>query len=79
MQSAHCQMRVRNALQKVAGITAQEIASGTVALAFEEEHQLQEAAKAIEAAGYTVVMPDSETTQTYQFKTNINCGGCVAA
>jgi copper chaperone CopZ len=79
MQSAHCQMRVRNALQKVAGITTQEISSGAVNLEFEKENRLQEAVKAIEAAGYTVVLPGSETTQTYQFKTNINCGGCVAA
>ncbi len=79
MQSAHCQMRVRNALQQVAGISTLEIASGAVKLEFEEESRLQEAAKAIETAGYTVVQPDSETPQTYQFKTNINCGGCVAA
>ncbi|HAD14815.1 MAG TPA: hypothetical protein DCF33_20500, partial [Saprospirales bacterium] len=79
MQSAHCQMRVRTALQQVAGITTGEIASGVVNLEFEEESRLKEAAKAIEAAGYTVVMPGSETPQTYQFKTNINCGGCVAA
>jgi copper chaperone CopZ len=79
MQSAHCQMRVRTALQPIAGITTGEIASGVVTLEFEDESRLKEAAKAIEAAGYTVVMPGSETPQTYQFKTNINCGGCVAA
>lgn len=82
MQSAHCQMRVKNAISAVDGVAVNKIESGIATVSVESDNRLEALVKAIEQAGYPV--KGTETTPTFEsgeetmkFKTNINCGGCV--
>ncbi|WP_300600367.1 heavy-metal-associated domain-containing protein [Niabella sp.] len=83
MQSAHCQTRVQNALSSVEGITINEIKAGQAAIALSDAEQQNAVTAAIEKAGYTIAGIASENSNaadaTFRFKTNINCGGCVAS
>src|SRR5690606_29128046 len=83
MQSAHCQMRVGNALKSVEGLTINNIEPGVASISVEHDLQQNDAIKAIEKAGYNVqqineAIQPGEEGATYQFKTNINCEACVA-
>lgn len=81
MQSNHCTSRVSLILNKIDGIQTEEIKSGEVTFSFEDDYAKEEALTAISKAGYTIAQAQVETTQNnnmLEFKTNINCGGCVA-
>lgn len=81
MQSSHCQIRVHEALKRVTGVTLNGITAGSADVTLDKAETLAEATKAIVAAGYTVggTSTESKTSDdTLTFKTNINCGGCVA-
>lgn len=83
MQSTHCQMRVSNALKSIDGITIKNLEPGFASITVENDLQHNDAIKAIEKAGYSVQQMESISQpdvdgETYQFKTNINCGDCVA-
>jgi copper chaperone len=82
MQSAHCQMRVQNAIQSLGGLNEYNIQPGRLEVSFENESGMQHVKEAIEKAGYSVlnIAEHRETPhidQTYQFKTNMHCEGCV--
>lgn len=83
MQSAHCQTRVQNALNGIEGIQVKDIQAGQTTVTLSDAEQQTAAAAAIEKAGYTVAgiasEPDEQAGATLSFKTNINCGGCVAS
>lgn len=81
MESVHCQLRVRGALESVEGLTIDSIAPGTAFVTIATEAQYQAALAAVEQAGYTVDKSDAakDTDDTLLFRTNINCGGCIAA
>lgn len=83
MQSTHCQMRVSNAIKSIDGIIINHLEPGVVSISFENDLKENDAIKAIEKAGYKIQqlesISQSETDgETYQFKTNINCGHCIA-
>ena len=83
MQSAHCQMRVNTAIKGVQGVHIENIDSGLAEINLENPQQEEEVIKAITDAGYTVsgveqVGHQDNSDVTFQFKTNINCGGCVS-
>lgn len=84
MQSAHCQMRVTNAIKSVEGATINSIEPGIAAVSLDNDAQQTEVVTAIEKAGYKVAQVDApinaeEASETFHFKTNIKCSGCVAA
>lgn len=83
MQSAHCQARVQSALNGIEGIQVNEIQAGRATVAVNDVQQQSAATAAIEKAGYTVAgiatANDQQEGATLSFKTNINCGGCVAS
>ncbi|MBO9596091.1 MAG: heavy-metal-associated domain-containing protein [Niabella sp.] len=82
MQSAHCQARVQNALGSLEGIHVNEIQAGQATIALNDPQQQSAVTTAIEKAGYTVAGIASESEPqagALSFKTNINCGGCVAS
>lgn len=78
MQSAHCQMRVSNAVSAVQGTTINAIEAGQVTLGFENEAQLTEAIAAIEKAGYKTEMEAEKAEQTMKFETSIHCSSCAS-
>lgn len=83
MRSEHCQLRVKEGITKLGKVQHLEIKSGIVEIDFQDQTQLESVQQAIVDLGYTViaahVQEDSTSPeQTYQFKTNINCSGCVA-
>lgn len=83
MQSAHCQMRVNNALKSIEGIQITEIKPGECSLEIENDEKQSIAIQAIKDAGYSVENVESDSknsddNETLQFKTNINCSSCVA-
>lgn len=83
MQSTHCQMRVNNALKSINGITINTIEPGVASISVENDWQQNDAIKTIEKAGYNIQQVESISEsdadgETYQFKTNINCGDCIA-
>ncbi|MGJ7032593.1 heavy-metal-associated domain-containing protein [Niabella hirudinis] len=83
MQSAHCQARVQNALNNVEGILVNDVQAGQATVALNDAQQQSAVTAAIEKAGYTVAGIATENDQQedtiLSFKTNINCGGCVAS
>ncbi len=81
MESEHCQLRVRGALGSVEGVTIDSTVPGEILISLENEAQYQAAVQAVERAGYTVEESEAttDTKDTLRFRTNINCGGCVAA
>ncbi|WP_018628961.1 heavy-metal-associated domain-containing protein [Niabella aurantiaca] len=82
MQSAHCQTRVQNAFDSIEGVTVNEIKAGQASIALNDGQQQADVTAAIEKAGYTVAditAEDNTASATLSFKTNINCGGCVAS
>ncbi|SDD61420.1 heavy-metal-associated domain-containing protein [Niabella drilacis] len=83
MQSTHCQARVQNALNNVEGIQVNELQAGQATVALNDAQQQSSVTAAIEKAGYTVagITPEDEQQEgtLLKFKTNINCGGCVAS
>ncbi len=82
MQSIHCQARVQQALGNVEGIQVNEIQAGQATIVLNDPQQQSAVTAAIEKAGYTVagITPEDEPQAgtALSFKTNINCGGCVA-
>ncbi len=81
MQSAHCQMRVSQAVTSVHGVTLNSVSSGLTDLSVESEDTQVQVYAAIKKAGYTVGKVETSTGsegETFHFKTNINCSGCVA-
>ena len=80
MQSSHCQSRVQQALANVEGLNVTQITAGTVSVTAQTEDAVAAARIAIAHAGYAVgkVEPEAAAGNALQFKTNINCGGCVA-
>ncbi len=80
MQSAHCQMRVNQAISAVDGAIVNEIKPGAAEVTLRDEAHHGAVLVAIKQAGYTVNEPEekSESEHTLTFKTNINCGSCVA-
>lgn len=83
MQSAHCQMRVTNAIKTVEGATINNIEPGMAAVSLENDELQTEVVNAIEKAGYKVAQVDApvdaeDAGETFYFKTNIKCSGCVA-
>lgn len=81
MQSPHCQLRVREALKNIPGVTVNAIQAGSADVTVDQDSTLSQVTAAITKAGYTVQETSSEsanTDGTLAFKTNINCGGCVA-
>lgn len=78
MQSSHCQSRVQQALANVEGLNVTQITAGIVSVIAQTEDAVAAARIAIAHAGYAVGKVEPEATAALQFKTNINCGGCVA-
>ena len=83
MQSTHCQVRVQSALNSIEGVRVHEIKAGQAAVTVNDAQQQSAVTAAIGQAGYTVAGIASENAPeggaTLNFKTNINCGGCVAS
>lgn len=83
MQSAHCQTRVQNALNSIEGIHVTKVQAGQASVALNDVQQQSAVTAAIEKAGYAVAGIASENDPqegaALSFKTNINCGGCVAS
>lgn len=80
MQSAHCQMNVSNAIQKLEGVKIIKMTPGLVEVQPTEKYDLAAISEVILSAGYRVdaVKDVSEHhEETNQYKTNINCAGCV--
>lgn len=81
MQSAHCQMRVRNAMRILNDITIQNITPGLAELQVSDDFNEQRLIDTIQNAGYNVAgitQPEDKTEdEIFLFKTNINCSGCV--
>ncbi|MGQ3012074.1 MAG: heavy-metal-associated domain-containing protein [Flavobacteriales bacterium] len=77
MQSEHCRTRVQNALSKLDNTVVHNIQPGTAEVSYSDEAAL---VKAIQDAGYSVenIANLSTTEGNLQFKTNINCEGCIA-
>lgn len=82
MQSNHCTSRVNLILNKIDGIITEEVKSGEVTFSYEDDYAKEEALTAITKAGYTIAQTETEANKDSElmlkFKTNINCGGCVA-
>lgn len=79
MQSSHCQMRVKNAVSSIPGVIVSSIEPGKAEIDLPETASQKEVTSAITAAGYTIAGVSSEASgNSLQFKTNINCSGCVA-
>lgn len=86
MQSIHCQMRVKSAIGNVSGATVNYVKPGVAEVVLENEEIQPKVIAAIEAAGYMVTKKENTPSlrkeeaqgETLRFKTNINCGGCVA-
>lgn len=84
MQSAHCQMRVNNALKKIEGSRVLSVQPGFAEVEIENVNLQKEIITTTENAGYKVSGIEAESSvtskdgNTLQFKTNINCSGCVA-
>lgn len=79
MQSAHCQARVSNAVKQIEGAEIEKLEAGKLAVSLGSEDLEEKVKNAIVNAGYTIASTEESSTQTLRFKTNINCGGCVAA
>lgn len=62
MQSAHCQMRVNNALKSIQGVNIDAIEPGIAFISVDSDIQQSEAIHAIEKAGYSVNQVDSKST-----------------
>lgn len=82
MQSTHCQMRVSNVLKSIDGIYINNIEPGLASISVENELQQNDAINMIEKIGYTIQQVESTSQsdvegEIFQFKTNINCGGCI--
>ncbi len=82
MQSNHCQMRVQSAVNSVEGVKVIDIQPGKAELQFETDEQKIAALSAIDKSGYPIRSIVTETLDaangnTMQFKTNINCNGCL--
>lgn len=81
MQTPHCQSRVKDAVSKLSGVTVDSIQAGSLNVTLENPEALKSVTDAVSKAGYTVSGTGSEARNadgSFQFKTNINCGGCVA-
>ena len=81
MQSAHCRMRVRDAIRNLNDLTIQNITPGIAELQVSDDFNEQNLINAIRNAGYNVTgisaMLTKTEEETFRFKTNINCSGCV--
>lgn len=80
MQSAHCRMRVSDAIKTVEGVSIVNIEPGAASISIENEVQQNAVFKAIDNAGYTVQeihLKTDTVEENYRFKTNINCSSCV--
>ncbi|WP_379091398.1 heavy-metal-associated domain-containing protein [Pedobacter sp. UC225_65] len=83
MTSTHCQTRVSNAISKIEGVNLKEVKPATALVEIENSSLQQQVIDFIEDAGYQVAgietaITDSADEKLLRFKTNINCGGCVA-
>jgi copper chaperone CopZ len=79
MQSSHCQLRVKNAVSRIPGVIVSTIHPGEIEMDLSEVASQKEVSAAITDAGYTVAGISSEgQNNSLQFRTNINCSGCVA-
>ena len=78
MKSAHCQMTVRQAVENIPHVNIASVESGTLTLNLQPEANTSHIYNAIEKAGYTIAGVETQSANTMQFKTNINCSGCVA-
>lgn len=82
MQSDHCQARVKNAIGTIEGVSINNVAPGAATISFTVTDAQKAVTEAIESAGYNISDIESGTDEdaanTFAFKTNINCGGCVA-
>lgn len=82
MQSAHCQMRVNQAISAVEGAIISSLKAGVAEVSLHDEGRQDAVLSAIKKAGYTVEKPNPKLRDgnghTLTFKTNINCGSCVA-
>lgn len=54
MQSAHCQIRVNNAVKEIQGAKIENVEAGKLTVSFTSESVKSEIIEAIEKAGYTV-------------------------
>lgn len=79
MQSAHCQLRVKNAISNINGASINGITPGVASLSLSDNAIQKNVTDAIEQAGYMIsAIESSGSINTLTFKTNINCSGCVA-
>lgn len=83
MQSAHCQVRVTNALNTLDGVAINTIQPGIADITIQDETKQDDVLAVIQKAGYTPEPINSEkessdSDKSFRFKTNINCSGCVA-
>ncbi|WP_240432930.1 heavy-metal-associated domain-containing protein [Taibaiella koreensis] len=79
MQSSHCQARVQQALNAIEGAVITHIEAGALNLSAPDDMPGESLKTAIEKAGYAVAQMEAEVIPSpLQFRTNINCGGCVA-
>lgn len=83
MQSAHCQMRVRNALNSLDGVVINDLQAGMADVTIHDGTKQEEVLDIIQKAGYSPIPvrpehDEPEDGKTFHFKTNINCRGCVA-
>lgn len=87
MQSNHCQLRVQQTVNNLPGIQVTKLQAGVVEVNLGDAGEQEAVIAAIQKAGYTVVEPESESSdapaemhegETYYFSTNVHCGGCLA-
>lgn len=83
MQSQHCQMRVRQAMNLIPDTAINSLEPGSLTISVEHDSTLNEALAAIEKAGYSlgqveVISTSEHVDETFEFKTDINCGHCLS-
>lgn len=82
MLSQHCQLRVKNALSSVIGVTGITTQPGAVSVQAAEDTEPALIAEKIRQAGYTPEGTEAEPGLTgedlLRFKTNMHCAGCVS-
>lgn len=64
MQSAHCQSRVNNAINAIAGVKIERLEAGKLAVSVESDEIKEEMVAVIEKAGYKVEGNDNGKTST---------------
>jgi copper chaperone len=81
MHNSHSQRRVENAIKRNTAAQVHYIESGKASVSLSNERAIVPVLNAIRDAGYRIGRVSSEEVNTHasrQFKTNINCCGCLS-